>query len=203
MLIFRKMKEVMMEQQHITQQRIQNLKKLSLSSMFIALGILLPFLAFGNPEFASIWLPMHIPVLIAGFILGAKHGLLVGILTPLLRSLLFGMPPLIPIAIIMSFELGTYGMIAGLAFNLFKKNNIRVYLTLLSSMVLGRVIWGISAFLIFQLIGRTMTLQLFIESAFVIALPGIIFQIVFIPLFILYLERTGIIRQLNMNENYA
>ena len=192
-----------MNQQRVTQQRIQNLKKLSLSSMFIALGILLPFLAFGNPEFASIWLPMHIPVLISGFILGTKYGLIVGVLTPIFRSLLLGMPPLIPIAIVMSFELGAYGFIAGLAYHMLQKSKLSIYLALLISMILGRAVLGIAAFLIYPLIGWTITLKTFIQIAFVTSLPGIVFQILLIPLLILYLSSTGIMSQLSLSDQHV
>ena len=101
-------------------------RQITLSGFFLALGLILPFLTGQIPTIGSMLLPMHIPVFLCAFIVGAPYGCLVGIITPLLRSMLFGMPPIIS-AIIMAFELGAYGWIAGFVY---KKTN-KIYLSLL------------------------------------------------------------------------
>ena len=86
------------------------LKKLSLSSMFLAIGLVLPFFTGQIPQVGSMMLPMHIPVLLCGLICGWKYGLMVGFVLPPLRSVLFGMPPLFPTGAAMAFELAAYGL---------------------------------------------------------------------------------------------
>lgn len=80
-------------------------KKIVLASMFIALGLVLPFLTGQVPVIGRQLLPMHLPVLIGGFVLGGSVGALVGFVTPILRSFIFGMPPFFPTAVAMAFEL--------------------------------------------------------------------------------------------------
>ena len=71
--------------------RVQNL---ALSAMFMAIGLVLPFLTGQIPQIGSMLLPMHLPVLLCGLICGWQYGGLVGFVLPLLRYLLFGMPHL-------------------------------------------------------------------------------------------------------------
>lgn len=88
-------------------------KKVTLSGMLFAIGLILPFFIGQIPAVGKMLLPMHIPVLICGLILGWQYGLAVGFLLPLVRSVLFGMPVLYPNAIAMASEMGTYGLVAG------------------------------------------------------------------------------------------
>ena len=118
-------------------------KNIALSGLFIALGIVLPFLTGQIPNIGRMLLPMHIPVLLCGFVCGWPFGLIVGFVTPLLRSVMFGMPPLFPTAVAMSFELAAYGLTAGLFYKYSKKNTLSTYITLLLSMICGRIVWGI------------------------------------------------------------
>lgn len=87
-------------------------RDLVLAAFFLALGLLMPFLTAQIPSLGARLLPMHIPVLICGFVLGGPMGLIVGFITPLLRSLLIGMPPMFPTAVAMAFELAAYGLLA-------------------------------------------------------------------------------------------
>jgi len=68
--------------------------RLTLAALFVALGLVLPFLTGQIPEIGSMLLPMHLPALLCGFVCGWPCGLAVGFVMPLLRSLIFGMPPL-------------------------------------------------------------------------------------------------------------
>lgn len=78
---------------------------LVLAALFLALGLLLPFVTGQIAAFGSWFLPMHLPVLLCGFVCGWPYGLAVGFVVPLLRSFLFGMPPMMPTAVAMAFEL--------------------------------------------------------------------------------------------------
>ena len=70
--------------------------RLVLSALFLAIGFVLPFLTGQIPEVGSMLLTLHLPALICGVVCGRPWGLLVGFVLPIARSLLFGMPPLVP-----------------------------------------------------------------------------------------------------------
>ncbi len=167
-------------------------KKLVLAALFLALGLLMPFLTGQIPNLGSKLLPMHLPVLICGFVCGWPTGLVVGLITPVFRSLIFGMPPLFPTAVVMSFELAAYGFATGWLRRLFPKTGVFVYLTLILSMLLGRIVWGVASMLILGFTGRGFTWKAFMAGAFVNALPGIILQVVLIPIIIIALDRANL-----------
>jgi thiamine transporter ThiT len=173
----------------------KEIRSLILASFFIALGIVLPFITGNIQILGSRFLPMHIPVLFAGIILGWKYGLLVGIITPLLRAIMIGMPPLFPVAFVMAFELGTYGLLIGLFYKLLPKKTIYVFISLILSMIGGRMIWGLAAFLIYPLAGLNFNFQIFLGGAFINAIPGIILQLILIPTLFIGLKKADIIKE--------
>ena len=166
-----------------------NIKKLVMSALFLAIGLVLPFVTMQIPSIGNMLLPMHIPVLLCGFICGAPYGAIVGFIVPLLRSVLFSMPTMMPNAVAMAFELCTYGFVAGLLYHKFKSYKFGVYLTLIPTMIIGRVVWGIAAFCLFKAIGNTFTWAIFFAGAVVNAIPGIIIQIVLIPTIVIGLKK--------------
>ena len=166
------------------------LYRLTLSAMFLALALALPFLTGQLPQLGSALLPMHLPVLLCGFLCGWPWGLAVGLIAPILRSLRFGMPPIMPTAIAMSFELAAYGAFSGLLYAVLPKKPWRVYAALVGAMLLGRVVWGVVSFALYSLfLSKLFTAGMFVAGAFVNAWPGIIAQLVLVPLIILALER--------------
>ncbi len=168
-------------------------KKIVYSGLFLALGIVLPFLTGQIPSIGRSLLPMHIPVLICGFVLGWPYGLIVGFITPILRSALFTMPPMYPSAIAMAFELAAYGCIAGIFYKLLPKKNINIYITLIISMLCGRIVWGIVSLVLYGLQGNAFTMEIFMSGAFINAIPGIILQIILIPPLIYALKKGSLI----------
>lgn len=164
-------------------------KKLVLSAMFLALALLLPFLTGQIPEIGSMLLPMHIPVLLCGFFCGAPYGLAVGVLSPLLRSVLFGMPPMFPFAIAMAFELAVYGLMTGVLYKRFPKKIPYIYLTLVISMIAGRIVWGAVSFALYGLSGTAFTMEIFMAGAILKAMPGIAIQLVLIPILVMVLDK--------------
>jgi len=104
----------------------KSVKEMVLSALFTAIGLLLPviFHAFGM---GSTFLPMHIPVLLAGFVVSIPFAIAVGIVTPILSSLLTGMPPMFPVLPYMVFELAAYGTVASL---LYRRLKLNVYISL-------------------------------------------------------------------------
>lgn len=168
-------------------------KKLTLSALFLALGLVLPFFTGQIQEIGNKLLPMHIPVLLCGVVCGWKYGLLVGFITPLLRSLLFTMPAL-PNAIGMAFELATYGAFIGIIYYKLHKSQLKIYISLLSAMIAGRIVWGMVSIIIYGVQQSAFSWQMFIGGALLNAIPGIILQLVLIPILLLALEKSGVIK---------
>lgn len=161
----------------------KKIDKITLSSVFFALGLILPFFTGQIREIGKMLLPMHIPVMLCGFICGQWYGLIVGFVLPVFRSVVFGMPILYPSAIAMSFELMTYGFFVGFIYKKCKcKNLISTYLSLIISMILGRIIWGVVSLILYGVIQKTFTLSFFIATTITNGFPGIILQIILIPI---------------------
>lgn len=164
----------------------QNLRELIIASLFVCLGIVIPYFtghAYGIE--GTVLLPMHIPVLIAGLILGARYGAICGLLTPILSSLLTGMPALWPTLPMMAVELVTYGFLAGL---LRKKMKFSLYPSLLIAMIAGRILKGAAFAIIMMPTGLDVIIES-VVSATVVGIPGIVIQLAFIPLTVKLLEK--------------
>lgn len=170
-------------------------KKLVLSAFLMALGIVLPFLTGQLQQIGNMLLPMHIPVLLCGFICGWQYGLAVGFITPILRSALFGMPPLMPTAAAMAVELAVYGLVTGLLYRKLPKKTHYLYVSLLCAMIAGRVAWGIVGIPLYGMAGNGFSVQIFLSGALLNAIPGIILQIVLIPIIMMALTRAGVMRE--------
>ena len=169
--------------------------KLVLSALFLALCLVLPIVTGGIPAIGNMLLPMHIPVLLCGLICGWQYGLVVGFVAPLLRSVLFGMPPMYPVAIAMAFELAAYGLIIGLVYAAVHKRGVAaLYISLLTAMVGGRLVWGLAEVVLLGMAGNAFTLQAFLSGALLSAVPGILLQLVLIPAVMVALDRTGVVR---------
>jgi cytidylate kinase/thiamine transporter ThiT len=169
--------------------------KITLTALFIAIGLVLPFLTGQIPDIGSMMLPMHIPALLCGIFVGPWYGLVCGIIMPLLRSSIFGMPPLFPTAFAMAFELGAYGFIIGIMQKIFKNNKtgsflslvitiVGLYLSLIIAMIGGRIVWGIVMAAILGTSGDPLTFTYFLNATVITAVPGIILQLVLIPGFV-------------------
>lgn len=172
----------------------KNLQSLVLSAMFLCLALLLPFLTGQIPQVGKMLLPMHIPVILCGMICGWQYGLCVGFAAPILRGVLFGNPILFPTGIIMAFELGAYGFFAGLVFFLIKKGNIgKIYLSLFVAMISGRIVKCIVQFFVLGFTDEGFVFSAFIAGAFVNAIPGIVLQILLIPLIMLTLNKLNLV----------
>ncbi len=172
---------------------MKNTRKLILAALFLALGYVLPFLTGQVPAVGKMLLPMHIPVLLCGFVCGWQYGLMVGFVVPQFRSVLAGMPVMMPTAVGMAFELATYGMISGLLYRKLTGKSLNIYITLIGAMLGGRIVWGIVSILLYGIQGNVFSWQLFISGALLNAVPGIVLQLVLIPVIVLILEKAGLI----------
>ena len=171
-----------------------NLRKMITTALLIALGVLLPMAFHTVANAGAIFLPMHIPVLICGLVCGWQYGLICGILTPLLSNLLTQMPPAAFLPQMLC-ELATYGLISGLLyrFDIVKNKIAKVYISLIGAMLGGRLLYGVLNALIFN--AGEYSMQIWLTSAFVRALPGIAIQIVIIPVLVIALDKSGLVRK--------
>ncbi|WP_369298296.1 ECF transporter S component [uncultured Neglectibacter sp.] len=158
------------------------------SALCVALGIVLPVAVHGIPNAGSILLPMHIPVLLCGLLCGPAYGIACGILTPLLSSLITSMPPMAMLPS-MICELAVYGFAAGLLILVIRTGSqvANVYISLIGAMLVGRVVYGVVNALIFR--AGEYSMQMWLTASFVTALPGIIIQLVLLPLVVLALRK--------------
>ncbi|MCM1176021.1 MAG: ECF transporter S component [Blautia sp.] len=172
-----------------------NIKNLTLSAMFVAVGIILPFFTGQIPQIGNMLLPMHIPVFLCGLICGWQYGAVVGFILPLMRSMLFSMPPLFPNATAMAFELLTYGLVAGMLYSRSKwQCVIALYRSLIAAMITGRLVWGVAQIVLLGISGSAFTWKAFMAGAFLNAVPGIVVQLILIPAVMVALNRTGLVR---------
>ncbi len=165
------------------------IRNLTLSAMFLALAFVLPFFTGQIPQIGSMLCPMHIPVLLCGFFCGAPWGLGVGFVAPILRSFVLGMPVMFPTAFCMAFELAVYGFVAGWLHRALPKKKLNVYVSLLCAMMIGRIVWGGVMFACMGLDVSAFGLQAFLAGALFNAVPGIILQIVLVPIIVITLEK--------------
>ena len=165
-----------------------SVKKLVFAALCLALCIVLPFLTGQIPQIGGMLSPMHIPVLLCGFLCGWPYALAVGLIAPLLRHLMFGMPPILT-ALVMTFELGAYGAFAGIFYQILPKKTSCIYVALLLAMLAGRVVYGVASFIILGVSGTAFTFQAFLSGAFLTAWPGILCHIIVIPLIVIALKK--------------
>ena len=171
-------------------------RRMTYSALCLALALVLPFLTGQIPQIGSALCPMHLPVLLCGFLCGWPWGLAVGFIAPLLRSVIFGMPPMIPTALAMAFELATYGALAGFLYRKFPKTIPGIYASLLIAMICGRLVWGVVRLILAGVQGTGFTFAMFLSGAITTAIPGIIAQLVLIPAIVYAMEKAG----LNLNK---
>ena len=171
----------------------QYVKNLVLAAMFMALGLVLPFLTGQIPQVGAMMLPMHLPVLLCGLVCGWQYGGLVGFVLPLLRHTLFGTPPLIT-ATAMAFELAAYGMVAGFLYARSRWQCLRaLYRCLIAAMIAGRLVWGAACVVLLGLGKLEFSWQAFLSGAGLSAIPGIVLQLLVIPAVMVAMDRTGLV----------
>jgi riboflavin transporter FmnP len=178
----------------------KDLKNLTASSVCLVLCMVLPLLTGQIPQFGQALAPMHIPVLLCAFICGPRYAAIVGLIAPLLRLMLFGMP--MPfMAITMCFELAAYGIVAGVLYMLLPKKPLYIYVSLITAMLLGRLVWGAAALQlwtsgVFPMLPfgwENFTWDVFVAAAFITAVPGIVLHIVLIPVIVIALQKARLI----------
>ena len=170
----------------------RQIRKMTYAALYLGVALVLPFITGQIPEIGKMLCPMHIPVLLCGFLCGWPWGLAVGFIAPLLRSVLFGMPVLFPSAVAMAFELAGYGAVSGWLYHVMPKIRGTVYIVLLIAMIAGRLMWGGVQMILSGLIHSEFTPALFLAGAITNAIPGIVLHIVLIPAVVMAMERAGL-----------
>lgn len=167
----------------------KSINNLALSAIFLALAIILPFFTGQIPAVGNMLCPMHIPVLLCGFVCSAPWGMAVGAVAPLIRSMVFGKPILFPSAISMAFELAVYGLMTGVLYKVFPKKKGYIYISLVLAMISGRIVWGMAQFSLLKFNATGFGFAAFWAGAVTNAIPGIILQIVFVPVLVMLCEK--------------
>ena len=94
----------------------------------------------------------------------------------------------------MAFEMAAYGFSAGFLYQRLPRNLGGIYASLIGAMVCGRVVWGI-VMSILLMNGEGFTIAAFVAGAFANAIPGIILQLVAIPVIVLALQKAKLVPQ--------
>lgn len=172
----------------------QYIRRLVQSGLLLALCLVLPFLTGQVPQIGNMLLPMHLPVLLCGYLCGAPWAAAVGFVAPLLRNLMFGVPYLYPQAVSMAFELAAYGLVVGLLWPRFRARGVAgIYAALLPAMAAGRLVWGAVRFVMLGLGGTEFSFSMFLSGAVLTAVPGILLQLVLIPILVLALKKARVL----------
>ena len=169
-----------------------NLKLFVIAIILGVLGVLLPWFFGGVRLFGTELLTMEFPVLLCGMICGFGYGGIVGALVPILYSLIFGTMSMYPLGVATAIELCTFGVLCGLLYKTLKQN---VYVSLLLSMFSGRTVFYIVYYFMLKSEGKIYTADAFINEEFLNVLAGIAIQIIFIPLIVMVLNKTGIVHK--------
>ena len=161
------------------------------AALCLALCLALPFLTGQIPEIGNMLCPMHLPVLAAGFLCGPWWGAVVGAVAPVYRFFLFGMPPIFPTGFAMCFELAVYGWL----YRRLPDKKASIYVALIAAMTAGRVVWGLVMMMVAAGGTAEFTWAVFLSGAVLNAIPGIVLQLLLIPVLVLALRKTGILRR--------
>lgn len=183
---------------------MNNVKKLAVTAMLFAVGMVLPFFIGQIPAIGKMLLPMHIPVLLCGFIVGWQYGALIGFLLPIVRGLVFGMPPMYPNAVAMAFEMAAYGFVSGYLYSHARWQCTKMlYILLVTAMLAGRIVWAFAEVILLGIGGNIFTWKMFAAGAFLNTIPGIIVQLTLIPLIMVALRRAKVVPLWIGNESQS
>lgn len=169
------------------------IRRLTYAAMYLAIALVLPSVAGHIPQLGQTLLPMHIPALLCGFLCGWPWGMAVGFLAPLLSAVTGVMPmPLIPNALAMALEMAVYGGASGLLRRVLPRKKWAIYVSLIIAMIAGRLVWGAARLALMSAARDGFTWGMFLAGAVLDAVPGIILQIILIPLLVMAMEKAGL-----------
>ncbi len=172
-----------------------SVKRICICALCIALCYVLP-IAFHSFGVGTVFLPMHIPVLLCGLLCGWAYGAICGICGPLLSSLISSMPPATALVSMLP-ELCVYGLASGLLLRFVrtKSTYADLYIALIGAMLLGRLVGGVAKALFLLSGGKTVAIAALASSYFVEGLPGIVIQLVLLPTLVFVLMKARLIEE--------
>ena len=171
--------------------RMHPIRALTYSALCLALCLVLPYLTGQIPQIGGMLCPMHFPVLLCGFLCGPWWGAAVGLLAPQLRHILFHMPPQVT-ALGMTAELAAYGAVVGILYRRQPRKSSSIYIALLTAMALGRLVWGCTMEVLYGLSATPFGWEVFLSGAVLNAIPGILLQILLVPILVMALRRAKV-----------
>lgn len=171
-------------------ERLLDARDLALGGLFGALGIVVPiaFHALG-PGMGPIWLPMYLPLLALGLLASWRTALIVGLITPILSSVLTGMPPIAPVAPLMAFELGALATSASLC----RQVGMSIPVATVVAIIATRVVGTLALVTIGRAMGMEQSVPAYAILGLAVAWPGILLQLTVVPAAAYAIERTSII----------
>ena len=171
--------------------KLTPVKKLVFTAVCAALCLVLPMAFHTVPNAGTIFLPMHIPVLLCGLICGWPYGGVCGLLGPLISSLITGMPPAAMLPSMM-VECCAYGFVTGMLMrHVHTKHAVAdLYISLLSAMVVGRVVAGFAKAWNFT---PGISPFAWVTTSLIAGIPGIVIQLILMPMVVLALTKAKLI----------
>lgn len=137
------------------------------------------------------FLPMHLPVMVCGFLAGPAAGLVSGAVSPLVSSALTGMPAAAMLPF-MTIELAAYGLFAGLlkGFGGDDATSVRYMIPkVFAVQVMGRAVRAIAILIAFYGLGMKMIAPAVIVNSVIAGIPGILIQLALIPAIVKAVDR--------------
>lgn len=165
-------------------------KRMVTAAICVSMCVVLPIAFHSIPNAGTILLPMHIPVLLCGLLCGWPYGLVCGLLGPFISSFT-GMPPLSVLPSMM-VECGMYGLVTGLGMKFVRtgKTTADLYISMITAMILGRIVAGLAKALIFT---PGVAPFAWVTTSLVAGIPGIVIQLVVMPTLVLSLTKAKLI----------
>lgn len=178
----------------------KDLYRMVTTAVLLAIGMVLPFLTGQMQAFGKLISPLHIPVFICGLTCGPVWGAALGLVLPILRSVVFGMPRLMPTAVTMMGEMAMYGLITGLMdpilCRVLKRHRLwAMLLSLVIAMLAGRAAGGVVNAAILSAQGSGYSFAMFVASYFSSTLVGAAIHLVVVPVVVLALEKARLTRK--------
>ena len=173
--------------------KLSHTKRMVFTALCAALCVVLPMAFHTFPNGGTIFLPMHIPVLLCGMVCSWPYGLICGLLGPALSSFATGAPPAAMLPSMM-LECATYGCVAGIMISLVRTNKswLDLYIALIAAMAMGRVVNGFAKAFIFA---PGTPIFAWVSTSLITGLPGIAIQLALLPTIVLALTRARLLPQ--------
>lgn len=165
------------------------------AALVCALSVVVPqmFHLIGGNTLGNAFLPMHLPVLLGGYLLNPAAALVCGMLSPILSFFVSGMPAF-PRLVFMVFELGTYGFSTSL---FARKCRLPVWLNLPLTWLGGRAVYFLTAVFALHILHLEIqgmpSAAAAVWTAVTAGVPGLILQAATVPILVAALKKARLI----------